>query len=110
MMKIAEGWIAFTEAGLLRPAAALLVFLLLLLFRNSLTRLIFSLVSKLAARSKAGIDISFFMALENPLKNFILLFWDLYCCNHPAPALALAALLHRSFSYTDRHIRGLGTL
>ncbi|HHW74516.1 MAG TPA: mechanosensitive ion channel family protein [Firmicutes bacterium] len=73
MMKIAEGWIAFTEAGLLRPAAALLVFLLLLLFRNSLTRLIFSLVSKLAARSKAGIDISFFMALENPLKNFILL-------------------------------------
>ncbi len=60
-------------AGFTRPAAALLILLLSLLLRGILTRVVFGMVSKIAARSKTRIDVSFFLALENPLKNFILL-------------------------------------
>lgn len=58
--------------SLYRPAAALLFLLLFLLLRGFLARFVFGLASKIAARSKTRIDISFFLALENPLKNFIL--------------------------------------
>ena len=72
-MDLVETWFAAAASiALLRPAAALLVFLLFLLLRGILTRFVFGLASKIAARSKTRIDISFFLALENPLKNFIL--------------------------------------
>ena len=76
-MSYVETWTAFTEAGLLRPAAALLIFLLFLFLRGALTRLIFGLISRFAAPSKTGIDTDFYMALESPLKSFIL-FLGLY--------------------------------
>ena len=76
-MSYVETWTAFTEAGLLRPAAALLIFLLFLFLRGALTRLILGFITKLAALSKRGIDSGFFQALERPLKSFIL-FLGLY--------------------------------
>lgn len=73
-MHLIETWFVATVAGsgLLRVAVAVLVFLAFLLLRGILTRFLFGLVSKIAARSKKEIDISFFLALEKPLKNFIL--------------------------------------
>jgi MscS family membrane protein len=72
-LDLVETWFAAAASiALLRPAAAFLVFLLFLLLRGILTRFVFGLASKIAARSKTRIDISFFLALENPLKNFIL--------------------------------------
>ncbi len=74
-MDLIEAWFPAltTVSGLFRPAAALLIFLLFLLLRGVLTRFLFGLVSKIAAKSKTSIDLSFFPALENPLKNFILI-------------------------------------
>lgn len=74
-MDFVERWFASLEsmAGLLQPAAAILVFALFLLLRGLLTRFVFGLASKVAARSKTRIDIGFFLALEKPLKNFILI-------------------------------------
>lgn len=73
-MDLVERWFPWAAAGtgLLRPAAALLIFLMFLFLRGILTRFVFGLASKIAARSKTRIDVSFFLALENPLKNFIL--------------------------------------
>lgn len=64
---------AVAQSDYLRPAAGILVFILLLFLRGILARLIFALISKFASRSKTEVDAGFFQALENPLKNFILL-------------------------------------
>ncbi len=62
---------AAAQTGLARPVAALAVFLFFLLLRGFLTRFVFGLASKIASRRKTAIDISFFLALEPPLKSFI---------------------------------------
>ncbi len=74
-MDLVERWFLMLPfmSGMLRPAAALLVLLLFLLLRGVLTRFVFGMASRIAAKSKTRIDVSFFLALENPLKNFILI-------------------------------------
>lgn len=74
-MDLVEAWSQWWGAadGLIRPAAALLILLLSLFLRGILTRFVFGMASKIAARSRTRIDVSLFLALENPLKNFILL-------------------------------------
>lgn len=75
MFSQAQAWFlaAVVGAGLLRPVVAAAVLVLFLLLRGILARSVFGLASRIAARSRTRIDISFFLALENPLKNFILL-------------------------------------
>ncbi len=72
-MNGSETWFldALAETGLLRPAAALALFLLFLLLRKILTRFLFGLVKKIASRTKTVIELSFFLALEPPLKSFL---------------------------------------
>lgn len=73
-MDLIETWFvaAVSGAGLFRPVAALLVFLAFLFSRGVITNFLFDLTSRIASRSKKEIDLSFFLALEAPLKNFIL--------------------------------------
>ena len=72
-MSCVETWISFTETGWFRPVAALLIFFLFLCLRGALTRLTLGLLSKLAVPSKREIDSAFLLALESPLKSFILI-------------------------------------